>query len=123
MTRHLLTWTSLSAVSPYGFGCEDTVSKQDKTEIQALRAELESLRHELNATNASAQEYQASALAWEDDVSAIWTIVTRNQNRVEDLEMAGLVTEEWVSSAIATGTGSLGELATRIEAWMMPHPR
>jgi hypothetical protein len=116
MKSNQIISTSLSMFFLASLGCSDTVSGQNETELRALRVDLEKLRKQIETTHGNVEDNRPATVGWEDDVSALWTIITQNQSRLETLESADLVSEEWVSTAISAGTGALGELATRVES-------
>jgi hypothetical protein len=97
------------------FGCQDQVTNtRTETDIRALRVEVESLRTELERTHVIVQRNKAVTAEWEDDVAALWTMVGESQDRLDELESAGLVTEDWVDQSIGAESGALGELAARV---------
>jgi hypothetical protein len=97
------------------FGCQDQVTNtRNETDIRALRVEIESLRTELERTHVLAQQNKTDSADWNDDISALWTMVGESQDRLDQFDSAGLITEDGITQAIATESGALGGLAARI---------
>ena len=109
MKTNFLIWASLLT-----FGCQDTVSTQNETELRALRVELEQVRSKLASAETAIEENSTGIVQSETDVSSLWTAVSQNQADIETLHDT-MLTEEWVTEHINEGTGELGELATRVD--------
>jgi hypothetical protein len=97
-------------------GCQDQVNTtRNETDLRALTVEIAALRADLNRVQSKASQNSSAIGDWDDDVSALWTMVRDNQSRIDEFGADGVVTEDWITSAIAAGTGSLGDLADRID--------
>jgi outer membrane murein-binding lipoprotein Lpp len=98
------------------FGCQTNANNtKNETDVRALTVEVSALQSKVERLQAQANENRLSVLTWEDDVSALWTVVSENESRIDTIEESEPITESGGADAIEAGTGPLGELATRIE--------
>ena len=107
MKRQLLITTTLALL-----GCQD--QNHEETEIRALRAQVDTLSQRLAAAQANIAANHSAVSGWSAETTSLWAAVIENQNELLLLNRAGVLTEDTVETAIATGSGSLGELASRV---------
>jgi len=107
MKRQLLITTTLALL-----GCQD--QNHEETEIRALRAQIDTLSQRLAAAQANIAANHSAVSGWSAETTSLWAAVIENQNELLLLNRAGVLTEDTVETAIATGSGSLGELASRV---------
>ena len=111
MKRHLSIFASFGIL-----GCQGSaISTQTETEVRALTVEVSALKADVERLEDQVEANRISAVNWEDDVEALWSVVSENESRLDDVEATEHVTEDWVTESIVAKTGSLGELATRLD--------
>ena len=111
MKRNLSILTSIGI-----FGCQDaSTNTKTQTDVRALTVEVSTMKAEVERLSDQVETNRISAANWEDDVAALWSVVSKNESRIDDFESAEPVTQDWVTDSIDEKTGSLGELATRLD--------
>ena len=102
MKRHLSILTTLGI-----FGCEysGTIQKTE-SDVRAMTVDLSDLQAEIGRLKTQVEANRLATANRQEDVSALWSVVSENEDRIDELEST-------VINGI--GSGSLSELATRVD--------